>query len=67
MKTQFNQTLKEISQDHFNETIKMIAENTRLITIAEVCEDKNALLKLRFQKISLMKTLEYHKVKINED
>lgn len=59
-------TLQEISAGHFYETIKMIAENTRLTTIAEVTKDKNALLKLRFQRKSIEKELEYHRIKMNE-
>ena len=59
-------TLKEIAQDNHFACVKMIAENTRLTTIAEVTEDKNALLKLRFQKTNLMQELEYHKAKTIE-
>ena len=60
-------TLKEISSENFNETINRFAENTRQITIAEVCEDKNALLKLKFQRQGIEQELEYHRIKMNEE
>lgn len=59
-------TLKEISIENLNRTIEMIADNRRLLTLAYVSNDNNAILKLEFQKQSLENELEYHKKKLEE-
>lgn len=59
-------TLKEISIENLNRTIEMIADNRRLLILAYVSNDNNAILKLEFQKQSLENELEYHKKKLEE-
>ncbi len=58
--------LKEISIENLNQTIYMLGENNRLLNIANVMGDKNAKLKLEFQKKNLNKEIEYHREKISE-
>lgn len=57
-------SLNQISIENLNEAISRLGENTRLLNIAEITKDKNALLKLRMQKESLNQEIEYHRNKI---
>lgn len=59
-------TLHEISADNHYNCILRIAENRRLLRLAELTEDKNEILKLTFQKNNLEQELEYHKTKLAE-
>ena len=58
-------TLKEISIENLNNCVIRLAENRRLLTIAEVTEDKNSILKLKFQQRNLEQEIEYHRTKVN--
>lgn len=59
--------LKQLSVEHLNEAVKALGENNVAITIAEVTKDKDALLKLRFQRQSLQSTYEHWRTIVNEE
>lgn len=60
-------SLQELSKDHLNEAVKDYAENSRQITLAELSNDENLLLKLRIKGQELLDKCSYWSLKVEED
>jgi hypothetical protein len=59
--------LKQLSVDHLNESVKVLSENNLALSLAEITKDKNSILKLRFQRKSLLSTIDYWRAIVNQE
>lgn len=59
--------LKQLSVEHLNEAVKAYAENNGALRIAEITENQNEVLKLRFKSQSLESTVNYWRAIVEQE